>query len=465
MYSNILLVYLLSLSVLTFYLSYTFAQSCSRDGDKRVTSIGNLSNVIQICLNSNNRTLEWKFLCFNDEGLGDISTNEFCLGMAHIGSAESYESSNNNLKLVLTNCDGNKYISYCNFTSTCNYVNESDYCHLCHNSLEPKCELDVDGTSQQNNNEIGIVVGSVLSVILIVIALFSIILVLIKCMRVKNRHHGDIRSVSHSCNRYSTLMNNYHTDRTTPLMADDSFDSYLSENLSYERRSRIESAGGSFDSIDPIPQMAIPSVPPSNSSLTAYTNSSRKYESQIQPKSPTTTKSKSNLLDCHKEEDFYTSILDGYVDTEYYASISKRGVSKNHHLTSSGRIYVEPPRYIKSLRHDPNIEVNKDKLKIGQLIAQGQFGIVYSAQYSSPDGTIDVAVKKLKDYTNNEAENEFIKEAMILNQFKHPNVLKLIGVVSSSPYMMITELLKSELRELLLKLKESYFSSQMVKMR
>ena len=54
--------------------------------------------------------------------------------------------------------------------------------------------------------------------------------------------------------------------------------------------------------------------------------------------------------------------------------------------------------------------LDKDRLKLGKQIAQGQFGIVYSALYRSPHGDISVAVKKLKEHTNQDDEAAFRRE-------------------------------------------------------
>ena len=91
---------------------------------------------------------------------------------------------------------------------------------------------------------------------------------------------------------------------------------------------------------------------------------------------------------------------------------------------------------------------------MGNEFASGQFGVVYRAVYHTEKGDIPVAIKTLKEAANSDMKVAFMREAAILAQFQHPNVLRMIGVLTTQqPYMMVTELLKTELAELLLKFK------------
>ena len=423
MLSNTLLLFSLSMH----YLLLT--HGCNVEGEDRIITIENTTTeVIQVCFNEDG-ALEWKFVCLNNDVV--------CLRTGLAGTdREGIQTQFDNSTIVTTKCTIRELV-YCNLTTdSCNYVNQSDYCLMCHNSQVIECGLY--GNLQQGDGTIGIAVGSVLSIFLIVtISLTVLIFVLFKCTRVKNGRHAQpdtIRSISRSSNRYGALTND---PTNNAFMMENSFDSLPN---GYETLPRNHS--GSYDSYGSDPIVSLPCSP-----------SRRLAEPIREPTNPTNIKNPSD----NPHEDFYASLTDGYIDLNVHSSITRRVVSRCYDYTAPDKIYVEPPHDIKLLRQFSTKidELDKDKLDLGKQIAHGQFGIVYSAMYRSPHGDVSVAVKKLKDYSNRDAEAAFRREAMILAQFNHPNVLSLIGVVSGKPYMMVTELLKSELRELLIKLKES----------
>ncbi|KAI6653850.1 hypothetical protein LOD99_3352 [Oopsacas minuta] len=120
-------------------------------------------------------------------------------------------------------------------------------------------------------------------------------------------------------------------------------------------------------------------------------------------------------------------------------------------------IYLEPPSSLPQLEnvfeHCFN-EIKREEIEMGAEFASGQFGVVYRAVYHTEKGDIPVAIKTLKEAANSDTKVAFMREAAILAQFQHPNVLRMIGVLTTQqPYMMVTELLKTELAELLLKFK------------
>ena len=47
-----------------------------------------------------------------------------------------------------------------------------------------------------------------------------------------------------------------------------------------------------------------------------------------------------------------------------------------------------------------------------------------------PGGAVEVAIKTLKPGSNEMDQVKFLQEAAIMGQFKHPNVIKLYGVVT-----------------------------------
>jgi len=92
-----------------------------------------------------------------------------------------------------------------------------------------------------------------------------------------------------------------------------------------------------------------------------------------------------------------------------------------------------------------DFEIPRDLLNFCEIIGQGQFGDVFRGTYASKnDGsTLEVAIKTCK--LNNEVDekgktDKFLEEALIMKQFEHPHVVKLIGIVSSEPVSIIMEL-------------------------
>ena len=64
-------------------------------------------------------------------------------------------------------------------------------------------------------------------------------------------------------------------------------------------------------------------------------------------------------------------------------------------------------------------------------IGGGQFGTVYRGEWKSSLETCEVALKILnKDQPTEKDQVKFLQEAAIMGQFRHPNVVKLFGVVT-----------------------------------
>ena len=68
--------------------------------------------------------------------------------------------------------------------------------------------------------------------------------------------------------------------------------------------------------------------------------------------------------------------------------------------------------------------------RITENLGSGQFGHVVKGLWQSPDGVLPVAVKMLKEGTEENDEVRFLQEAAINGQFRHRNVVKLHGVVT-----------------------------------
>ena len=137
------------------------------------------------------------------------------------------------------------------------------------------------------------------------------------------------------------------------------------------------------------------------------------------------------------------------IDNSNTARVSKR----------KSKIYIEPPRNLSELKEMITAfmyELRAEDIEMGEEFASGQFGVVYRGKYRTSVGDVPVAIKTLKGTVdaNKDMKVAFMREAAILAQFHHPNVLRLIGIVTTQqPWMMITELLKTELKQLLLQIR------------
>ncbi|XP_051285550.1 tyrosine-protein kinase receptor TYRO3 isoform X2 [Dicentrarchus labrax] len=74
--------------------------------------------------------------------------------------------------------------------------------------------------------------------------------------------------------------------------------------------------------------------------------------------------------------------------------------------------------------------VERDKLTLGKELGRGEFGSVYEGVYTSDEGVdIKVAVKTMRVGIHSQEDlHEFLREAEIMKNFDHENVVRLVGV-------------------------------------
>ena len=73
-----------------------------------------------------------------------------------------------------------------------------------------------------------------------------------------------------------------------------------------------------------------------------------------------------------------------------------------------------------------------------QILGSGEFGVVHLALWSNAlTGPVQVAVKTLNSQCSESDRVKFLREAAIMGQFVHNNVLQLHGVVTAEENMMI----------------------------
>lgn len=78
-------------------------------------------------------------------------------------------------------------------------------------------------------------------------------------------------------------------------------------------------------------------------------------------------------------------------------------------------------------------------------LGQGAFGEVYQGFFKknlSDAMELAVAVKTLPELSSNQAERDFLMEALIMSKFNHPNIVHFIGVCfDKHPRFIVLELL------------------------
>ena len=95
-------------------------------------------------------------------------------------------------------------------------------------------------------------------------------------------------------------------------------------------------------------------------------------------------------------------------------------------------------------------EIMPDTLIQAEHLGEGEFGVVCKGVWISRLGEIPVAVKTLKDPCTEEKKVGLFQEALIMGQFSHPNIIRILGIVSIQiPYAIVSELMKSEMLDFL----------------
>ena len=97
----------------------------------------------------------------------------------------------------------------------------------------------------------------------------------------------------------------------------------------------------------------------------------------------------------------------------------------------------------KMMKFDELPNIPWDKITYICNLGQGNFGMVMKGEaigITPKEPSTLVAIKVLKEGSNKDAKNDFIKEAIHMNQFGHPNILKLLGVCfDKEPLCLIFE--------------------------
>ncbi|XP_046437098.1 focal adhesion kinase 1-like isoform X5 [Daphnia pulex] len=88
----------------------------------------------------------------------------------------------------------------------------------------------------------------------------------------------------------------------------------------------------------------------------------------------------------------------------------------------------------------PNYELPRNLIELQEIVGFGHFGDVHRGIFRNGSGEPTmVAVKTCKDQT---MADKFLEEAYIMQQFDHPNIIRLVGVCSQAPVWIVMELAK-----------------------
>ncbi|KPP78887.1 hypothetical protein Z043_101580 [Scleropages formosus] len=99
------------------------------------------------------------------------------------------------------------------------------------------------------------------------------------------------------------------------------------------------------------------------------------------------------------------------------------------------KTYIDPDTYEDPTQavHEFAKEIDPSRIRIERVIGAGEFGEVCSGRLRTPGKReIPVAIKTLKGGYVERQRRDFLREASIMGQFDHPNIIRLEGVVTKS---------------------------------
>ncbi|KAI4548492.1 hypothetical protein MG293_000822 [Ovis ammon polii] len=132
-----------------------------------------------------------------------------------------------------------------------------------------------------------------------------------------------------------------------------------------------------------------------------------------------------------------------YIKAKMKSEEKRRKDLQNGHLRFPGiKTYIDPDTY-----EDPSLaihefakEIDPSRIRIERVIGAGEFGEVCSGRLKTPGKReIPVAIKTLKGGHMDRQRRDFLREASIMGQFDHPNIIRLEGVVTKTPWTVTSQ--------------------------
>uniref|UniRef100_A0A669AWD5 Ephrin type-A receptor 6 n=1 Tax=Oreochromis niloticus TaxID=8128 RepID=A0A669AWD5_ORENI len=125
-----------------------------------------------------------------------------------------------------------------------------------------------------------------------------------------------------------------------------------------------------------------------------------------------------------------------YFKAKMTSEDKRRANYQNGHVPFPGiKTYVDPDTYEDPTQavHEFTKEIDPSRIRIERVIGAGEFGEVCSGRLRTPGKKeIAVAIKTLKGGYVERQRRDFLREASIMGQFDHPNIIRLEGVVTKS---------------------------------
>ncbi|XP_071612959.1 ephrin type-A receptor 6 isoform X2 [Heliangelus exortis] len=152
-----------------------------------------------------------------------------------------------------------------------------------------------------------------------------------------------------------------------------------------------------------------------------------------------------------------------YIKAKMKSEEKRRAHLQNGDLHFPGiKTYIDPDTY-----EDPSLavhefakEIDPSRIRIERVIGAGEFGEVCSGRLKTPGKReIPVAIKTLKGGYLDRQRRDFLREASIMGQFDHPNIIRLEGVVTKSrPVMIVVEYMENGSLDSFLRKHDGHFT-------
>ncbi|XP_032889027.1 ephrin type-A receptor 6 [Amblyraja radiata] len=152
-----------------------------------------------------------------------------------------------------------------------------------------------------------------------------------------------------------------------------------------------------------------------------------------------------------------------YIKAKMKSEEKRRTHFQNGHIRVPGiRTYIDPDTYEDPSQavHEFAKEIDPSRIRIERVIGAGEFGEVCSGRLKTPGKReIPVAIKTLKGGYMDRQRKDFLKEASIMGQFDHPNIIRLEGVVTKSrPVMIVVEYMENGSLDSFLRKHDGHFT-------